>query len=71
MNLVLSILMLAAIGLVVGAFVIWRKTGVVRQPLLMLMLALIAIVNVALWTVPDRTGSAPLDKLEQGGANPD
>jgi hypothetical protein len=70
-NLVLSILMLAAIGLVVGAFVIWRKTGVVRQPLLMLMLAVIAIANVALWTVPDGTGSAPLDKLEQGGASPD
>lgn len=70
MNLVLSILMLAAIGLVVGAFVIWRKTGVVRQPLLMLMLALIAIVNVALWTVPDPSGTAPLDKLSPGETAP-
>lgn len=67
MNLVLSILMLAAIGLVVGAFVIWRRTGVVRQPLLMLLLAAIAVVNVALWTVPDGTGAAPLDKLDESG----
>lgn len=68
MNLVLSILMLAAIALVLGAFVLWRRTGRVRQPLLMLLLAAIAVANIALWTVPDRSGTAPLDRLDAGSA---
>lgn len=70
MNLVLSILMLAAIALVLGAFVLWRRTGRVRQPLLMLLPAAIAIANVAIWTVPDEDGTAPLDRLDADTAQP-
>lgn len=65
MNIVLSIMMLAAIGLLLGAFLLWRKGGPLKQVLLMVLLAVIAMVNVGIWTVPDAEGTAPLDKLEQ------
>ena len=63
---VLSITVLAAILLVVGAFFMWRRTGNTRNALLMVLLAVVALVNVAIWTLPDADGEAPLDKLEQG-----
>ena len=63
---VLSITVLAAILLVVGAFLMWRRTGNVKTALLMVLLALVALVNVALWVVPDAGGEAPLERLEQG-----
>ena len=63
---VLSITVLAAILLVVGAFFMWRRTGNVKNALLMVVLAAIALINVAIWTLPDAGGEAPLDKLEQG-----
>lgn len=65
MNVVLSIVVLAAFGLLVGAFFLWRKGGPLKQVLLMVLLAAIAIANVAIWTVPDDQGTAPIDKLEQ------
>ena len=64
MNLVLSVLMLAAGALLVGAVVLWRR-GVRKQALLMALLALIAAVNVMIWTVPDAGGRAPVDRLQQ------
>ena len=64
MNLVLSVLMLAAGALLVGAVVLWRR-GVRKQALLMVLLALIAAVNVMMWTVPDAGGQAPVDRLQQ------
>lgn len=64
--LVLSLSVLAALALMAGAFVLWRRTGLRKQPLLMVLLAMIALVNVAIWTVPDKTGGAPLDRIEQG-----
>ncbi|BBI20308.1 MAG: hypothetical protein VX648_03945 [Pseudomonadota bacterium] len=63
---VLSITVLAAILLVVGAFLMWRRTGNVKNALLMVLLALVALVNVAIWVVPDAGGEAPLERLEQG-----
>ncbi|MFW2349385.1 hypothetical protein [Qipengyuania sp.] len=63
---VLSITVLAALALLVGAFLLWRRTGNVKNALLMVLLAAIALVNVAIWTLPDAGGEAPLDKLEQG-----
>lgn len=63
MDIVLSIVVLAAFALVVGAFVLWRRTGQIKQPLLMLVLALVAAVNVAIWTVPDASGEAPLAQV--------
>ena len=64
MDAVLSIVMLAAIALIVGAVVLWRRTGQVRQPALMVVLALIAIGNVLIWTIPAADGTAPIDRPE-------
>jgi hypothetical protein len=44
MNAVLSIIMLAAGALVVGAYLLWRRGAPLKQPLLMLLLAVIAVV---------------------------
>jgi drug/metabolite transporter superfamily protein YnfA len=60
MELALSLMVLAAIVLVIGAFVLWRKRGARKQIALMLLLALIMAVNVAIWTLPDASGTAPL-----------
>ncbi len=64
MNIVLSIVMLAAIALLIGAFAMWRKTGQIKQPLLMVLLAVIFAVNIAIWTVPDASGDVPLAQIE-------
>jgi hypothetical protein len=50
---VLSIVMLAAIALVIGAFVLWRRGGRRMQVALMLLLAAVMVVNVTIWVVPD------------------
>lgn len=55
----LSLMVLAALALTVGAVVLWRR-GVRRQAGLMLLLALVLAVNVAIWTLPDATGTAPV-----------
>lgn len=65
MTLVLSIVMLAAGALIVGAIVLWRRGVPPKQPLLMLLLAAIAIVNVLIWTLPDASGDAPLDRVQE------
>ena len=66
-DIVLSIVMLAALLLVVGAFVLWRRTGQVKQPALMLLLAVIAVLNVLIWTIPTNTGKAPITQIKTAG----
>jgi drug/metabolite transporter superfamily protein YnfA len=61
---VLSLVMLAALALVAGAFVLWRRTGQVKQPLLMVLLAVIGVVNVLIWTVPTTSGKAPIEEIK-------
>ncbi|WP_394269880.1 hypothetical protein [Qipengyuania sp.] len=68
MDTVLSLMVLAALVLIVGALMLWQRTGNRKQALLMLLLAVIALVNVGIWTVPDASGDAPLDKVEQGAS---
>ena len=63
MDAVLSVVMLAALALVVGAIVLWRRGGSRKQVLLMIVLALVALVNVAIWTLPDASGDAPLARI--------
>ncbi len=61
---VLSILVLAAFALVIGAIVLWRRGGQARQVGLMLLLAAIIAGNVLIWTVPDSTGKAPVSRSQ-------
>ena len=62
MDTILSILVLAAGALVIGAIVLWRKGGSTKQVTLMLVLAVVMIANVLIWTVPDKSGEAPVQK---------
>ena len=62
MNMVLSILMLAAGALLLGAFALWRRGGARKQIVLMLILAAVMVANVLIWTVPGPDGEAPVTK---------
>lgn len=66
-DIVLSIVMLAALALVAGAVVLWRRTGQVKQPALMVLLAVIAVLNVLIWTVPNAGGEAPIEQMKAAG----
>lgn len=66
-EIVLSIVMLAAFALVAGAVVLWRRTGELRNPALMVLLALVALVNVLIWTLPTAGGEAPIERIEAAG----
>jgi drug/metabolite transporter superfamily protein YnfA len=65
---VLSLVMLAALALVAGAFVLWRRSGAVKQPALMVLLAVIAVINVLIWTIPASDGRALLEQIKDGQA---
>ncbi len=59
---VLSILMLAAIAMVAGAVILWRRRGASKQVWLMLVLAVVLAANVAIWVVPSGDGTAPVQQ---------
>ncbi|MFM5893498.1 MAG: hypothetical protein ACKOQM_03590 [Novosphingobium sp.] len=59
---VLSILMLAAIAMVVGAAILWRQRGATKQVWLMLVLAVVLAANVAIWVMPSEDGTAPIQQ---------
>ena len=58
-DLILSLLMLLAIALVVGAIARWRREGFVRQVWLMLIAAAVMLANVAIWALPGDVGNVP------------
>lgn len=58
----LSVLVLAAMALVLGAVFLWRRGGSRKQIGLMLLLAAIMVINVGIWTLPDASGNAPLGR---------
>lgn len=66
---VLSLTVLAAILLIIGAFFMWRRTGAIKNALLMVLLAGVALLNVAIWTLPDASGDAPITKVDRGAAD--
>lgn len=68
METALSILVLAACALLIGALVLWRRGGHARQVVLMIVLAIVMMLNVAIWTVPDASGDAPLVQSIEGDA---
>ena len=65
MDMVLSVVMLAAIALLGGAVFLWRRDGPGKQVWLMLVLAMVMIGNVLIWTVTDKDGTAPLDRAAE------
>ena len=66
MDLVLSLLVLAAVALIGGALWQWRRVGPGKQVWLMLVLAVVMIINVLIWTVPNKDGTAPIDRAAEG-----
>ena len=66
LDIVLSLLVLAALVLIVGAVILFRK-GHRKQAGLMVLAALVALMNVAIWTIPDSDGRAPVDGVTADG----
>ena len=58
-DLMLSLLMLAALALIGGAILRWRRDGFVRQVWLMLILAAVMLANVAIWALPGGADNVP------------
>lgn len=56
---VLSLLTLAVLLMLAGAVLQWRR-GEWRKAVLLVILALVAGINVAIWTVPYDSGQAPV-----------
>ena len=65
MDTALSLLMLAAVALLSGAAYLWHARGERQRPMLMLLLAMVMLVNVGIWTLPDASGEAPVAKSVQ------
>ena len=63
---VLSLVVLAALALFGGAWMLFRR-GVSRQAWLMVLLAFVMLVNVAIWVIPDATGTAPVSRAPPVG----
>ena len=58
-DLMLSLLMVAALALIGGAIVRWRREGPGRQVWLMLAAAAVMLANVAIWSIPGDDMNAP------------
>ncbi len=54
---VLSIAMLTSIALIFGAIALFRR-GQLKQPALMLVLAVVMIANVVIWSIPTKSGQS-------------
>lgn len=65
-DMIMSIIVLAAIALVIGAVALWRK-GMNKQAGLMLILAVVMAVNVAIWLVPTENGQSPAELAQEAG----
>jgi len=60
MDFVLSIMVLTSVALVLGAAYLWKRDGMRKQAVLMIVLALVMAGNVAILAWPDASGNAPL-----------
>ena len=64
-DLVLSLVILAAIALSVGAIFVYRR-GQAKQAGLMSLLAVVMLVNAAIWLAPTDSGESLADAAEGG-----
>jgi hypothetical protein len=64
MNTVLTVLVIAALALLAGAYFLWRRGAPTRQVVLMAVLAATMLANVVIWTLPYSSGEAPVDKAD-------
>lgn len=64
----LSLAMLVSIALVAGAVFLFRR-GERQRPVLMVTLAAIMLVNVVIWTLPDKQGGTMVGAAK--GGSPD
>ena len=55
---VLSVLVLACLALLLGAYALGRRGGPRRQIMLMLVLAAVVAANIAIWVMPGSGGKA-------------
>lgn len=67
LDVALSLLMLAAIALVAGALFLFRR-GERQRPVLMLTLAGIMVINLIIWTLPDKAGTTLAGAASNGPA---
>ena len=51
-DLLLSVAMLAALALIGGGAVLWRKRGEWRKGVTMIVAGLVVLANVAIWSLP-------------------
>ncbi|KHK91690.1 hypothetical protein [Novosphingobium malaysiense] len=58
MNIALSLLVLTAVALVLGAIFLWNREGYRKQALLMLVLAGVMGINILIWTLPTPDGKS-------------
>lgn len=60
---IISIMMLAALALTLGAISLWRRGASRRQFALMLVVALVIVANVVLWTMPIGDSAPPIQQV--------
>lgn len=65
MNIALSLLVLTAIALVLGAVFLFRRGGYRRQAVLMLVLAAVMVMNIVIWTMPTPEGRSLSSEAEK------
>ena len=65
-DIILSIIVLAAILLLIGAVVLFRK-GMTKQATLMSILSVVMEVNVAILLVPTEDGRTPAELVDEAG----
>ena len=67
MDAILSVVVLSAIALVGGAIFLWRRGDARKQAVLMLVMAVVLIVNVLIWALPQSSGTAQGSRAAEGG----
>ncbi len=61
---VLSLLAFAVVITLAGAALQWRR-GERRKAVLLVILAIVAAMNLAIWTVPYESGEAPVARADE------